>query len=290
METWIALRYSALLNEPMKFPMSSTRWTGPLVGIAMLFAMASGVRAQEGAPLVTSPLGALPLSAAETGSVERLEVLEPYAEMHMGPHGYFPVFFVVKRGDIITIEGSQGNMLRVRTATGEVGWVLRSELSASLLAAGVDKNARDRFMDRYLKGRVLVGTSVGRLTTETMYDAWARYRITDRWSVQGALSYQIGDYEGSGFWHVDAIAEFSPAATWSPFVGVGLGQLYDFPQHRSSQLPTTTAYLGNIRAGLLYRFGEHFGVRLEAAQYGTIHTDRPIRSLQSITVGMAYSF
>jgi hypothetical protein len=279
-----------LLNEPMKFPTSSMRWFGLQVGAVALVMQAAGVAAQESAPAVSGPLAPLPVAPSELGSVELIEVLEPYAELHMGPHRYFPVFFVAKRGDRITVIGSQGNFLRVRMATGEIGWVPRSELESSLSAAGVGKNTRDALIDRYLKGRLLIGSSIGRLTTETMYDAWARYRITDLLSIQGAIGYQMGDYDGSGFWHVDGIAEPWPTATFSPFVGLGLGQLRDFPQHRSSQLPTTTAFLANVRAGVIYRFGEQFGVRLEAAQYGTIQTDRPIRSLYSISVGMAYAF
>jgi len=274
----------------MKLPMSSMRWFGLRVCAAALALHGAGLAAQELPPVVSGPLAPLPVATGEIGSVEQIEVLEAYAELHTGPHRYFPVFFTVKRGEWVTVIGSQGNVLRVRTPNGEVGWVLRSELESSLNAAGVGQNARDRLIERYFKGRLLIGSSIGRLTTETMYDAWARYRINDLLSVQGVIAYQMGDYDGSGFWHVDGIAEPWPTATFSPFVGLGLGQLRDFPQHRSSQLPTTTAFLANIRGGLIYRFGEQFGVRLEVAQYGTIQTDRPIRSLYSYSVGMAFAF
>jgi hypothetical protein len=274
----------------MKFAMSSLRWSGLSLGAVALASFSVGVFAQDASATVAGPLPPLPLDASEAGAAERFEVVEPYAEMHTAPHRYFPVFFVVKRGEWITVVGGQGSFLRVRSSSGQMGWVLRSELALSLEAAGIDKNLRDRVMEQYIDGRLQIGASIGRLTTETMYEGWARYKLNELLSVQGALSYQIGTYNGSGLWNLNLVAEPWPSMMFSPYAGLGLGQLRDFPQNSSTTKPSTTALLADVRFGLSYRFGEHFGLRVEAAQFGTISSDRPIKSLNSFTIGTLYAF
>jgi uncharacterized protein YgiM (DUF1202 family) len=276
-----------------------------LLGAAGVLCTVGAAQAQTAAPVAPAvqPTASTPMpaevreltplpvaNAGPGGSVERLQVVEAYAEMHRRPHRYFPVFSVVRRGQSITIESSQGDWVEVRTDNGERGWVLRQDLDASFTAAGIGKSRRDQLLDDYWHDRLTVGTGIGRLATETRFEFWSRVRLTENFSIEGSVSQALGQFAGSGMWQLDVIAEPWPAQAFSPYLGLGFGQLRDYADQRAIALPKTTASQLNLRAGVGYRLGEHYALRLEAGYYNPLRAERTIGSFSSFMASLSYSF
>jgi len=257
----------------------------------LLVCLAAAAQAQEPAqdPAEVSEL-APAAGTGQAGSTERVRVVEPYVEMHRRPHRYFPVFSVIKRGQSITIDSSQGDWVEVRADNGERGWVLRQDLDATLTAAGIGKSTRDRLLEDYLHERLTVGTGFGMLAHETRFEFWSRVRVNEIFSVEGSVSQSLGQFAGAGLWHVDLMAEPWPAQSFSPYLGLGLGQLRDYADQRLIALPKTTAAQVNLRAGVGYRLGEHYALRLEGGYYGTLHDDHSIGNFSSFMASLSYSF
>ena len=99
-----------------------------------LCAAAQTVPAAEPVPTRSAPT-ALIAPTLDTRA-ERLRVNAPFLEMHTGPGRGYPVFFVVERRQWITVELRRTDWYRVRADGGQVGWVPRQQLVATLTEAG----------------------------------------------------------------------------------------------------------------------------------------------------------
>ena len=77
------------------------------------------------APLATVSAPTVPVADSVPGGdkVERVQVTDPFIELHTFPGRGYPVFYVAARGEWISIELRHTDWYKVRTATGKVGWV-----------------------------------------------------------------------------------------------------------------------------------------------------------------------
>ena len=95
--------------------------------------------------------GVAPSSAA---AQEKVQVADPYIELHTGPGRGFPVTFVAERDEWIEILLRRTDWFKVRTAGGQEGWVSRAQLATTLTEAGTTKAFRDVLLDDYPKNCV----------------------------------------------------------------------------------------------------------------------------------------
>lgn len=71
----------------------------------------------------------------------RLEVRDPYLDLHTGPGRGYPVTQSIARHSWIEIEYSHTDWYRVHAEHAD-GWVHRQQLQATLVAAGVETERR----------------------------------------------------------------------------------------------------------------------------------------------------
>ena len=98
----------------MQYTLIFARLLSQLLLLAAALAVMPGAQAAESAPLM-DPAG-------------RLQVTDPYLEMHTGPGRGYPVFFVVERGQGVWITLRHTDWSKVVTEHGQEGWVDRAQL------------------------------------------------------------------------------------------------------------------------------------------------------------------
>ena len=59
---------------------------------------------------------------------DRLQVADPFLEVHTGPGRGYPVFYVVEKGQWVVVEFRRTDWYRVRAEGGQTGWVPRKQL------------------------------------------------------------------------------------------------------------------------------------------------------------------
>src|SRR6185369_8367012 len=173
-------------------------------------------------------LGALP-AQAQGINVERVQVTDPYIELHTGPGRGYPVFFVAERGEWIEILLRSTDWYKVRTVGDKVGWVNRKQLETTLTEAGGKKTFRDVVFDDYLARRVQLGAAYGRFKSEPMLKIWTSYKLSETLSAEATIAQVQGVFSGTDFWHVNLLSEPWSDKRLSPFFGIGVGRFKNFP-------------------------------------------------------------
>ncbi len=227
---------------------------------------------------------------ASASTTERLQVTDPYIELHTGPGRGFPVFFVAQRNHWIAIELRHTDWYRVRTEGGQVGWVQREQLRTTLAAAGETKPFRDLLLDDYLSRRVQLGAAWGHFNGEPMLKLWSSYRMSDTLSVEGTLGQVQGAFSGTSLWHVNLVSEPWSDRRLSPFASVGVGKLKNMPNASLVSASVTNANMANASLGVRYYLSERFVLRSDYTVYTAFVSDTHSSAYRAFTAGLSFFF
>lgn len=234
-------------------------------------------------------LGVAPARADEA-PLERVQITDPYIELHTGPGRGYPIFFVAAREEWIEILLRHTDWFRVRTAGGKEGWVNRSQLETTLTEAGGKKTFRDVMLDDYLRRRVELGASWGHFKGEPMLKVWTSYKLTDTLAVEGTIGQVQGVFSGTDFWHVNLHSEPWSDRRLSPFFGIGMGKFKNIPNASLVGAITTDAKLSNAVIGARYHLTDRFVIRVDYSIYTAFVADTRSAEYRAITAGLSFFF
>ena len=221
---------------------------------------------------------------------ERLQVNDAFLEMHTGPGRGYPVFFVVERRQWVSVELRRTDWYRVRAEGGQVGWVPRKQLEATLTEAGVDKTFRDLVVDDYLGRKLEFGGAWGRFKAEPMLKLWTQYRLADAVGVELSLGQVQGVFSGTEFWAVSLTSEPWSDQRLSPFFSVGLGRFKNIPNASLVNAIPTDARLAHATLGLRWYLTERFVARVDGSLYTAFVADNRSIEYRAFTAGIAFFF
>jgi hypothetical protein len=272
-----------------------TQRTWRIIGVAVLaslhLALAGAADGANAADTLTSSVPAVStVSAVKPDNGERLQITDPYIELHTGPGRGFPVFFVAPREQWIAIEMRHTDWYKVRTEEGKVGWVQRQQLQSTLTAAGEQKTFRDILLDDYLKRHVQLGAAWGQFKSEPMLKIWTSYRMSETLSLEGTVGQVQGVFSGTDLWHMNVLAEPWSDQRISPFFAVGLGKFKNFPNQSLVGATATNAKLANAGIGVRYYLNERFVVRADYSLYTAFVADTRTLEYRAFTAGLSFFF
>ncbi|MET3121138.1 SH3-like domain-containing protein [Oxalobacteraceae bacterium GrIS 2.11] len=221
---------------------------------------------------------------------ERLQVTDPYLEMHTGPGRGYPVFFVVPRGQGVWITLRHTDWYKVLTEEGKEGWVLRAQLESTLTAAGAQKPFRDILLDDYLNRKVQLGAAWGEFKSEPMLKIFTSYRLSETLSVEATVGQVQGVFSGTDLWHINLNAEPWSDQRISPFFGIGLGKFKNLPNQSLVGALPTKAQLANATFGVRYYLTERFILRADYTIYTAYVSDQRSIEYHAATAGISFFF
>jgi hypothetical protein len=244
------------------------------------------------APLATptEPTTPTPESVPGGPRVERVQVTDPYIELHTFPGRGYPVFYVAARGEWISIELRHTDWYKVRTATGKVGWVNRRQLETTLTESGQQQGFRDVRLDDYLARRWDLGAAYGRFHGEPMDKFWISYRISDTLSLESAFAQVQGRFSGTTLWHVNMMAEPWSDQRFSPFLGIGLGKFKNVPNPSLVQDLETNVRMADAVVGARFHLSDRFEVRADYTIYTAFTSDVHTLEYHAATLGIGIFF
>jgi len=244
------------------------------------------------APVLFLPgaLGAAPARAADEPRTERVQITDPFIELHTGPGRGYPVFFVAARQEWIEITLRYTDWFKVRTEGGKEGWVHRRQLQTTLTEAGATKSFRDIALDDYLQRRAEFGAAWGHFKKEPMLKFWAGYKLSESIGIEGTLGQVQGIFSGTNFWHVNLQMEPWSDQRISPFFAVGVGNFKNIPNTSLVGAATTDAKLANASIGVRYYLTERFVLRADYSIYTAFLNDNRSGEYRALTGGLSFFF
>jgi len=233
--------------------------------------------------------GAAPALGADA-PLDRVQVLDPYIELHTGPGRGYPVFFVVPREQWIEIEMRRTDWFKVRTAGGKEGWVTRAQLENTLTVDGAHKTFRDVVLDDYLHRRLEIGAAWGHFSADPMLKAWASYNLAETVAVELAVGQVQGLYSGTSFGQADLLLQPWADRRLEPFFGVGVGRIRNVPNSSLVSNATTNSNMANAMVGVRYHVTDRFIVRLDWTAYTSLISASRTDQYHALSGGIAFFF
>jgi len=244
------------------------------------------------APLANVSAPTVPVADSVPGGdkVERVQVTDPFVELHTFPGRGYPVFYVAGRGEWVSIELRHTDWYKVRTATGKVGWVTRAQLQTTLAENGLQQQFGDVAFNDYLARRWELGAGYGRFHSEPMIKFWVSYRLSDTLSIESTLGQVQGVFSGTSLWHVNLQAEPWSDQRFSPFAGIGIGRFHNIPNQSLVNFQPTNARMADAIIGARYHLTDRFMIRADYAIYTAFVSEQRSLEYRAATAGLSFFF
>jgi uncharacterized protein YgiM (DUF1202 family) len=284
-----AIAASAVAVAVAEAPASAAE-ARPLVGAVPVPGSTQTVDIPAPLATVSAPTVPVPDSVIGGDKIERVQVTDPFIELHTFPGRGYPIFFVAARGEWIAIELRHTDWYKVRTAGGKEGWVTRTQLQTTLAESGLEQNFGDVAFNDYLARRVELGAGYGRFHQEPMIKFWLSYRLSDTLSIESTLGQVQGVFSGTTLWHVNLQAEPWSDERFSPFAGIGIGQFKNIPNQSLVNFQTTNARLSDAIIGARYHLTDRFMIRIDYTVYTAFVSEQRSLEYRAATAGLSFFF
>ena len=201
--------------------------------------------------------------AMGAAAYQRVQVQDPYMDLHTGPGRGFPAVQVVERDEWVEILMRKTDWFKVRTEQGKEGWVARSQMEKTLTEAGVRRNFRDVLMDDYLSRRLEVGFAAGRFDGDPSLSVRSSYRFNNFIVAELNLSQVSGDFSSSRI--VDLSLQVAPFSDnrFSPYFNLGFGHFKNEPKAPLINAVDTSATTAVVGVGLRVYLTRRFIIRAD---------------------------
>ncbi|MCI0505509.1 MAG: hypothetical protein L0Z73_05300 [Gammaproteobacteria bacterium] len=188
----------------------------------------------------------------------RLQVDEPYIELHTGPGRGFPVFHVVERHDWIDILKRRTDWFRVRTEDGKEGWAYIEQMELTLALPGKRTEFAQVKQEDFLQRDYEFGAMAGDFEGAALMTVYTGLNMSRNLSAELALSQASGTFTNSLMLSANVLSSPFPHWRVSPFISLGGGVLRNEPKGtfvQSAETDDATASAGlGFRAYLTRRF------------------------------------
>jgi hypothetical protein len=207
----------------------------------------------------------LTLTVAQADDDEiKVQVADPYIELHTGAGEGYPVFHVVERHDWVVILYRKVDWFKVRTPDGKTGWVAIDQMQRTLAAPGVRAKFGTLAFDDFTHRRYEMGMLLGDFEGADLMTIYASYHFTPNLEVEGALSQATGDFTSQTLATISLVSTPFPKWPVSPFFGIGFGHIRNSPRKTLASADETSDNLANAGVGVRYYLTRRFMLRAEA--------------------------
>ena len=208
----------------------------------------------------------------------RVEVADPYIELHLGPGRGYPIFYIAERGTHVEVLKQYTDWIKVRMHTGtprqKEGWVSVDQMSRTLTADGQPLNVAYPDFDAYKKRRWEGGLMTGSYAGANIVSVYGAYHFTPNISAELEASQYFGSFSNGKLGTFSFVHQPFPEWRLSPFFALGVGRGYIEPKATLVQTTNRTADLVDVGIGVNYYLTRRFLVRAQYKNY-VVLTDSP---------------
>jgi hypothetical protein len=200
--------------------------------------------------------------AADNDQV-RLQVAEPYIELHTGPGRGFPVFYVVERHDWIDIIKRRTDWFRVKTENGKEGWAYIEQMELTLALPGKRTEFAQVKQEDFQSRRYEFGAMAGDFGGAALMTVFAGLNMSKNLSAELALSQASGTFTNNFLLKANILSTPFPHWRVAPYFIMGGGVMRSEPKGTFVQIDSTDDPVASVGLGFRAYLTRRFVFRAE---------------------------
>ncbi len=198
---------------------------------------------------------------------QRVQVADPYIDLHTGPGKGYPKFYVGEKGDWIVLLKRRTTWFKVRLNNDVEGWVEEDQLTATLAPSGerldIKKLDAESLADRHWA----IGISGGDFGGADLVSLHIAYVFTENISTELTLSQALGTFSNNYLYDLSVLHKAFPEWRVSPYFVLGGGQINTDPDATLVETEDRTDDTFHVGVGLELPMARRFSLRLEYRNY-----------------------
>jgi len=202
-----------------------------------------------------------------SGSFQWVKVADPYADVHTGPGGGYPIVNVVQRGETIEVMQRRTSWFKIRNNEGFVGWVSIKQMSETISPAGEKTEFTNVTQEDFVERSWELGVMGGSFGGATALTAYTAYLFNKGLSAEFAFSQAIGNSSSSFLYNIGLVMQPFPEWLISPYFHFGTGVIDVDPKVTLIQPIDQTNQFSNIGIGARIYLTKQIIFRLEYSEY-----------------------
>lgn len=233
---------------------------------------------------------ALACSGMVTAEEWRVQIADPYIDIHTGPGRGYPVFHVVEEGAWITLIKRRTQWIKVRTPRGQSGWVHRQQLARTLDESGSYVALEERKLEDFFRPHGEVGVMIGELDNITSLTVHGGYAFTENLQLDLMWTEAAGSFASTRLINLGLQHHLYPRWRLSPYVLIGVGDVRVEP--RTVLVKSDIRSERGVHAGLGLRvyLTREFLLRTEYRNYVVLTTDNNNDEFEEWRTGFSVLF
>ena len=205
--------------------------------------------------------------AAQAAGAERqpreVTIADPYIELHTGPGGGYPIFFVAERGERIALLKRRTEWFKVQVARGQEGWVHFEQLTTTLDLDGEPFDLPALGFSDYAARRWEVGALYGDFGGANVIAAYGARSFTPNLSAELWVSQALGRFSDSTLATINIVHLMYPDWRASPYFTLGAGVINTEPKATLVATTDRTDSIAQAGAGVRMYLTRRFVFRAE---------------------------
>ena len=217
-------------------------------------------------------------------------IADPYIELHTGPGGGYPIFFVAERGEQIALLMRRTEWFKVRVARGQEGWVHFEQLTTTLNPDGEPFDVPALGFSDYESRRWEVGALYGDFGGANVIGMYGSRTFTPNLSGEAWVSQAIGRFSDSTMVTLNIVHLMYPDWRASPYFTLGGGVIKTEPK---ATLVATTDRTDNVAlagAGVRVYLTRRFVFRGEYKTHVVFTSRNDNEEVQEWKAGFSFFF
>jgi hypothetical protein len=229
-------------------------------------------------------------AAGAERQLREVTIADPYIELHTGPGGGYPIFFVAERGEQIALLMRRTEWFKVRVARGQEGWVHFAQLTTTLNPDGEPFDLPALGFSDYEARRWEVGALYGDFGGANVIGMYGSRTFTPNLSGEAWVSQAIGRFSDSTMVTLNIVHLMYPDWRASPYFTLGGGVIKTEPK---ATLVATTDRTDNVAlagAGVRVYLTRRFVFRGEYKTHVVFTSRNDNEEVQEWKAGFSFFF
>lgn len=243
------------------------RFKGILLPVLLLFIAASCQATHAQTAEEDAYVAAPAEPAAEDEAGYRVKIADPFIELHTGPGGGYPIYYVIDRGVEVRVLRRKTDWYKLVTDDGKTGWASRAQMQQTLLPSGEQFQLIEVDREDFLQRRWMVGVTGGEFEEAPVFTLFAAYSFTENLAAEVHFGKSVGDRSSATYIKGNMIMQPWADLKYSPYFSLGLGQIEVDPSATLIAVDDEDNSFAQVGIGVQRHLSRNFLARFEFNEY-----------------------